>query len=73
MTKSWGIADALPETDLKIVAYDFGIKWNILRSMRRSGMDVTVVPAKTSADDVMAMKPDGVFLSNGPADPEAVS
>ena len=73
LTRSWGIADELPETDLDIVAYDFGIKWNILRSMRRSGMRVRVVPAKTPAKDVMAMEPDGVFLSNGPADPEPVS
>jgi carbamoyl-phosphate synthase small subunit len=73
LTQSWGIADELPETDLNIVAYDFGIKWNILRSMRRNGMKVNVVPAKTPAADVMAMKPDGVFLSNGPADPEPVS
>jgi carbamoyl-phosphate synthase small subunit len=71
-TRSWGIAENLPEADLRIVAYDFGIKWNILRGMRRNGMDVTVVPAKTSAADVLRMKPDGVFLSNGPADPEAV-
>lgn len=73
LTCSWGIADELPPADLKIAAYDFGIKWNILRSMRRSGMDVTVVPAKTSADEVMAMKPDGVFLSNGPGDPDPVT
>lgn len=71
-TTTWGIADELPETDLDIVAFDYGIKWNILRSMRRMGMGVTVVPAATSADDVMALKPDGIFLSNGPADPEAV-
>jgi carbamoyl-phosphate synthase small subunit len=55
------------------VAYDFGIKWNILRGLRRTGMDVTVVPARTPAADVLALKPDGVFLSNGPADPAAVS
>jgi len=73
LTSTWGIADDLPEADLKIVAYDFGIKWNILRSMRCSGMDVTVVPAKTPASEVLAMKPDGVFLSNGPADPAAVT
>jgi carbamoyl-phosphate synthase small subunit len=71
-TRSWGIAETLPDADLKIAAYDFGIKWNILRSMRRNGMRVTVVPAKTPAADVLAMKPDGVFLSNGPADPAAV-
>ncbi len=70
---SFGIADALPPADLKIVAYDYGIKWNILRSLRRSGMAVTVVPAKTPAAAVLAMKPDGVFLSNGPADPAAVT
>lgn len=73
LTASWGIADSLPEADLKVVAYDFGIKWNILRSMRRNGMAVTVVPATTSADDVLAMKPRGVLLSNGPADPAAVT
>lgn len=72
LTKSWGIADELPPVDMKIVAFDFGIKWNILRSLRRSGMRVTVVPARTSAEAVLAMKPDGVFFSNGPADPAAV-
>ncbi|MEI6787006.1 MAG: glutamine-hydrolyzing carbamoyl-phosphate synthase small subunit [bacterium] len=73
ITRSWGIAESLPKTDLKIVAYDFGIKWNILRCLRRTGMDVTVVPAKTPAADVLKLKPDGVFLSNGPADPAAVT
>jgi len=73
LTQSWGIADSLPKADLKIVAYDFGIKWNILRSMRRNGMDVTVVPAQTPASEVLKLKPDGVFLSNGPADPAAVT
>ncbi len=72
-TCSFGIADSLPAADLKVVAYDFGIKWNILRSLRCTGMDVTVVPATTGYEDVLAMKPDGVFLSNGPADPLAVS
>jgi len=71
-TTSWGITDKLPKTDIRVVAYDFGIKWNILRSMRRSGMDVVVVPARTPAEDVLALSPDGVFLSNGPADPGAV-
>jgi len=71
-TCSWGMADELPDVDLKIVAFDFGVKWNILRSLRRSGMDVTVVPASTPAEAVLALKPDGVFLSNGPADPSAV-
>lgn len=72
-TTSWGMGGALVPADLKVVAFDFGIKWNILRSLRRSGMDVTVVPARTSAGEVLAMKPDGVFLSNGPADPAAVT
>ncbi|HEV2287562.1 MAG TPA: glutamine-hydrolyzing carbamoyl-phosphate synthase small subunit [Candidatus Acidoferrales bacterium] len=54
----------------KVVAYDFGIKRNILRLLVDHGCDVTVVPAATAAEDVLAMKPDGVFLSNGPGDPE---
>ncbi|HEX6035176.1 MAG TPA: glutamine-hydrolyzing carbamoyl-phosphate synthase small subunit [Anaerolineales bacterium] len=53
----------------KVVAYDFGIKENILRHLSSHGAKVTVVPADTSADEVLAMKPDGVFLSNGPGDP----
>ncbi|MGO9093982.1 MAG: glutamine-hydrolyzing carbamoyl-phosphate synthase small subunit [Bryobacteraceae bacterium] len=53
-----------------VVAYDFGIKRNILRRLVHSGCRVTVVPALTSAEDVLALKPDGVFLSNGPGDPE---
>jgi carbamoyl-phosphate synthase small subunit len=57
---------------LHVVAYDFGIKQNILRMLTRECCDVTVVPAQTSAADVMALKPDGVFLSNGPGDPEPV-
>ena len=56
-----------------VVAYDFGVKFNILRLLERSGMRVRVVPAGTSAAEVLAMKPDGVFLSNGPADPGAVT
>ena len=55
-----------------VVCYDFGVKTNILRSLA-SWAKVTVVPAKTPAEDVLAMKPDGVFLSNGPADPAAVT
>lgn len=73
LTASWGIASTLPPADLKIVAYDFGIKWNILRSLRLNGMEVTVVPAQTPAAEVLKLKPDGVFLSNGPADPAAVT
>ena len=72
LTLSWGIADELPEIEYNIVAYDFGIKWNILRGLRLQGFNVTVVPAKTPAAEVLAMKPDGVFFSNGPADPAAV-
>ena len=56
----------------RVVAYDFGIKQNILRLLVDHGCDVTVVPAKTSADDVLALKPNGVFLSNGPGDPEPI-
>ena len=54
----------------KVVAYDFGVKRNILRMLAERGCDVTVVPAQTPAADVLAMQPDGVFLSNGPGDPE---
>ena len=57
---------------LHVVAYDFGMKRNILRMLTREGCKVTVVPAQTSAEDVLGMKPDGVFLSNGPGDPEPV-
>ena len=57
---------------LHVVAYDFGIKQNILRMLTREGCKVTVVPAETSADDVLALKADGIFLSNGPGDPEPV-
>jgi len=53
-----------------VVAYDFGIKRNILRRLVQRGCRTTVVPASTSAEDVLALKPDGVFLSNGPGDPE---
>lgn len=55
-----------------VVAYDFGVKRNILGLLSNEGMHVTVVPANTSADDVLALKPDGVFLSNGPGDPAAL-
>ncbi len=56
----------------RVVAYDFGIKSNILRDLTSLGAEVTVVPASTPASDVLALDPDGVFLSNGPGDPEAV-
>lgn len=72
ITGSWGIADTLPPVEHRIVAVDFGIKWNILRSLRLCGFDIQVVPAKTAAEEILALKPEGVFLSNGPADPAAL-
>ena len=63
---------ARPEKKLKIVAYDFGIKRNILRLLVEQGFDVTVVPATTPAATTLALEPDGIFLSNGPGDPAAV-
>jgi carbamoyl-phosphate synthase small subunit len=56
----------------QVVAYDFGVKSNILRSLNNRGCDITVVPASTDAETVLQMKPDGIFLSNGPGDPEPV-
>lgn len=73
LTGSWGFSKELPPADCKVVALDFGVKWNILRHLRQCGMDVVVVPAGTTAQEVLALKPDGVFLSNGPADPSAVT
>lgn len=74
--KPYAFGQAIEPPDNKtiphIVCYDFGVKTNILRSLA-SWANVTVVPAKTPAEDVLAMKPDGVFLSNGPADPAAVT
>ncbi|MBI4874233.1 MAG: glutamine-hydrolyzing carbamoyl-phosphate synthase small subunit [Acidobacteria bacterium] len=61
---------AAGEQRFHVVAYDFGIKRNILRRLVHTGCRVTVVPADTAAEDVLALKPDGVFLSNGPGDPE---
>ncbi len=69
------ISDAAHATDerrWRVVAYDFGIKQNILRLLVDHNCDVTVVPAQTSAEDVLGLKPDGVFLSNGPGDPEPI-
>jgi carbamoyl-phosphate synthase small subunit len=63
---------ALPPVRHQIVAYDYGIKDNILRRLRQEGFGVTVVPANTPAEDVLQLKPDGVFLSNGPGDPAAL-
>jgi len=62
-----------PSPRLKVVAYDFGIKNNILRGLVSSGFDVTVVPGHSKADEVLALNPDGIFLSNGPGDPEPVA
>ncbi len=61
---------AVPVRPWKVVAYDFGVKRNILRMLADRGCDLTVVPAKTTAEEVLAHMPDGVFLSNGPGDPE---
>lgn len=58
------------ETRFKVVAWDYGVKFNILRMLASRGCDITVVPAQTPASDVLAMNPDGIFLSNGPGDPE---
>jgi len=66
-----GYRDA-PKGECRVVAFDAGIKLNILRQLATTGCEVTVVPAATPAAAVMEMKPDGVFLSNGPGDPEAV-
>ena len=59
-----------PAPRFHVVAYDFGVKKNILRMLAQRGVRLTVVPAQTPAAEVLAMKPDGVFLSNGPGDPE---
>jgi len=69
----WDLNDGYAEgsdKQYKVVAYDFGVKRNILRMLVDRGCDVTVVPAQTPAQEVLEMKPDGVFLSNGPGDPE---
>ncbi len=73
---SWKLVGGLPadtpasELGYKVVAYDYGVKQNILRMLVDRGCDVTVVPAQTPAAEVLAMQPDGVFLSNGPGDPQ---
>jgi carbamoyl-phosphate synthase small subunit len=62
----------LPPIRFRIAAYDYGIKENILRLLRQKGFGVTVVPATTSAEETLALNPDGIFLSNGPGDPAAL-
>ncbi len=72
---TWDLArgyTAPPEPRFRVVAYDSGIKQNILRQLASLGCGVTVVPARTPTEAVLEMKPHGVFLSNGPGDPEAV-
>ncbi len=60
----------LPKRPLRVAAYDFGMKWNILRRLAAYGCDVSVFPARTPASELLARTPDGVFLSNGPGDPK---
>ncbi|MCG7983726.1 MAG: glutamine-hydrolyzing carbamoyl-phosphate synthase small subunit [Candidatus Thiodiazotropha lotti] len=73
---TWSLEEGLPDSAASesqpyhVVAYDFGIKRNILRMLADRGCRLTVVPAQTPAEEVLAMQPDGVFLSNGPGDPE---
>ncbi|MBU3665255.1 MAG: glutamine-hydrolyzing carbamoyl-phosphate synthase small subunit [Chthoniobacterales bacterium] len=66
------IFGGLPPVRRRVVAYDFGMKRNILRGLRQRGLAVRVVPADTSAEEVLASDPDGIFLSNGPGDPAAL-
>jgi carbamoyl-phosphate synthase small subunit len=72
LDKGYGTA-APTELKYKVVAYDFGIKYNILRCLVSAGCDVTVVPATFPAEEALAMNPDGIFLSNGPGDPEPMT
>jgi len=74
----WDLETGYPQVDptslkYRVVAYDFGIKYNILRCLVDAGCDVTVVPAAFPAEEVLAMNPDGIFLSNGPGDPEPLT
>jgi len=79
LSQPWSIANGngdnkpkLPPIRFRVVAYDYGIKQNILRLLRQKGFGVTVVPASTTAEQTLALNPDGVFLSNGPGDPSAL-
>ena len=67
-----GVGEETPEPRFRVVAYDFGLKRSILRNLAAAGCQVTVVPAHWTAEQTLALKPDGVFLSNGPGDPAAV-
>jgi carbamoyl-phosphate synthase small subunit len=74
----WKLGEGYTHTDganlrYKVIAYDFGIKFNILRCLVSAGCDVTVVPATFPAEEALAMSPDGIFLSNGPGDPEPMN
>ncbi|MDB6032164.1 MAG: carbamoyl phosphate synthase small subunit [Verrucomicrobiales bacterium] len=71
-TNARNIRDPLPAADLPIVAFDFGMKYNILRRLRQQGFKVQVVPATTTAEEALKYKPAGIFLSNGPGDPSAL-
>jgi carbamoyl-phosphate synthase small subunit len=75
-TGEWQIGrgyKAPPESRFRVVAFDFGVKQNILRILTEQGCKVTVVPASTPAQEVLELNPDGIFLSNGPGDPQAVT
>jgi carbamoyl-phosphate synthase small subunit len=76
MSLAWATASSrkatLPPIRHRVVAYDYGIKENILRRLRQNGFGVTVVPATTTAEEVLQLKPEGVFLSNGPGDPSVL-
>ena len=79
LSENWSVANGdertkrkLPPLRFRIVAYDYGLKENILRQLRRHGFGVTVLPAATSAEEALAFNPDGIFLSNGPGDPAAL-
>ena len=67
------VRDVLPAADIPIVAYDFGMKYNILRRLRQQGFKVQVVPATTPAAEALKYKPAGIFLSNGPGDPSVLN
>jgi carbamoyl-phosphate synthase small subunit len=79
LSQQWSIANGeghtkpqLPPIRFRVVAYDYGLKENILRQLRQNGFGVTVLPAATSAAEALAFQPDGIFLSNGPGDPAAL-